>query len=366
VQREALDAGLRWAALALPAALTAALWYTRLQQDRDVVGMYGMNTVHTTVVIAVLLAAVFWHADHLVHYMGAGLLVALLLRLLWLRWRVGRLQPRVSQPQASVQGLPAAPVWFWAVLATGLPVALPVAARSLMSHGGDGALATFNYAWKLVEMPNLFAIQLVTALAFPAIARAHAEGRDFSPAVRSAFVLAWTLACAATLALSVGARPLAEMLFGWGKMQAEHVEQVAQWAAWGAWTLPAQALIAVLFTVLATLNRLRVAALAYGLALALLLISGVQQPEQVMLALNLALVAVALVMLVAARRETLGALAVRQMLVPTVACLGLAGLARTVTITQPLPALLLAAALATGLVALSFAASPVLRALLRR
>jgi peptidoglycan biosynthesis protein MviN/MurJ (putative lipid II flippase) len=364
---ESLHAGLRWAALSLPAALTAALWYTRLQQDRDVVGMYGMNAVHTSVVIAVLLMAAFvWRTERLIHWMGLGLLAALGLRLVWLRWRMGRLKPHHDLPAQPVTGVPDWQVWCWAILATGLPVALPMAARSLMSNTGDGAMATFNYAWKLIEMPNQFAIQLVATLAFPAITRAHAQGRDFSLAVTSAFVLAWTLACASAVGLYAGAQPLADLLFGWGKMQATHVREVAQWTAWGAWTLLPQALIAVLVTVLATLNKMKVAAIAYALALALLLASGVREPMQVMLGLSAALVAVAVVMLLAARRETLRALAWRQMLVPAGAGVALCALSSQIHIAQPILALLFAGLLAAVLVALSFMTSPVLRALLRR
>lgn len=366
-QRETLLDGLRWAALALPASLTAALWYTRLQQERDVVGMYGMNAVHTSVIIAVLLLAAFGlHSDSLIHWMGAGLVAALLLRLLWLRWRMAGLAAPVQVPLDPVRGLPPAGVWAWAVLATGLPIALPVLARSLVSSSGDGALATFNYAWKLVELPNLFAIQLVTTLAFPAIARAHAEGREFTLALRSAFVLAWTLACASALALFAGAQPLADLLFGWGRMQPGHVAEVARWSAWGAWTLLPQAFIAVLVTVLATLNRMKVAAVAYALALLVLLLSGVHEPRAVMMALTLALTAVAAVMLVAVRREALRALAWREMALPAALCIGLAWLAKSASIDNQLLSLLFSGLIALVLIALSFLASPVLRALLRR
>ena len=72
--------------------------------------------------------------------------------------------------------LPGPPVWLWAVLSAGLPLALPFAARSVASQSGEGALATFNYAWKLVELPLILAIQLVATLAFPAIAKALARG----------------------------------------------------------------------------------------------------------------------------------------------------------------------------------------------
>jgi peptidoglycan biosynthesis protein MviN/MurJ (putative lipid II flippase) len=365
--RDTLLVGLRWAAFSLPASLTAALWYTRLQQERDVVGMYGMNAVHTSVIIAVLLLAAFvLRSASLIDWMGAGLLAALLLRLLWLRWRMAGLQPMVRKPVDPVHGLPTAAIWAWAVLATGLPIALPVLARSLVSNAGDGALATFNYAWKLIELPNLFAIQLVATLAFPAITRAHAEGRDFTLALRSAFVLAWTLACASALALFAGARPLADLLFGWGRMGPEHVAEVARWSAWGAWTLLPQAFIAVLVTVLATLNRMKVAALAYALALLLLLLSGVHEPREVMVALTLALSAVAVIMLVAVRGEALRALPWREIAVPGLLCIALAWLAKSLSFDHQLASLVFSGLIAVVLIACSFLASPVLWALLRR
>ena len=62
---------------------------------------------------------------------------------------------------------------MWAALSAGLPLALPFVARSFASNGGEGALVTFNFAWKLVELPLVLAIQLVATLAFPSITRAR-------------------------------------------------------------------------------------------------------------------------------------------------------------------------------------------------
>ena len=141
--------------------------------------------------------------------------------------------------------MPRVGVWLWAALAAGLPLALPFAARSIASQSGEGALATFNYAWKLVELPLMLAIQLVATLAFPAIARAVAQGDgDAITPLRSGFALAWTLACAAAAGLLVAAPAAAHLLFGWGRMQPEALVRVAQWGRIGAWGLLPQALIA--------------------------------------------------------------------------------------------------------------------------
>ncbi len=294
-----------WSALALPAALLAALWSTRLQHERDFAGMYGANLVVNGTLIAVMagVALSVPAADALI-WMGAGLMTAMLLRLFWLRWRMP-LSLAVASPETA---LPRPSVWAWAALSAGLPLALPFAARSIASQAGEGALSTFNYAWKLVELPQMLAIQLVAALAFPAIAKAMAQDDHAAAgrAVRSAFALAFALACAAAAGLLVGAPALASLLFGWGRMDSAALARVAQWGALGAWGLLPQALIAVALTVLAARKGMRSAVLAYALALALLLsyaawgaawvpVSG----ARLMLLLNLLQAAVAVAVLAA-------------------------------------------------------------------
>jgi peptidoglycan biosynthesis protein MviN/MurJ (putative lipid II flippase) len=226
-------------------------------------------------------------------------MLAMLLRLVWLAWR---LPPRPGDVAPS-DGMPAAPLWLWAMLAAGLPLALPFAARSLASHSGEGALATFNYAWKLVELPLLLAIQLVATLAFPAIARGLAgPQRDAAPAIRAGFALAWTLACAAAGGLFIASPALADLLFGWGRMQPEALVKVARWGAIGAWGLLPQSVIAVGLTVLAARGGMRAAVLAYAAALGLLIAagaSGVSDGAALMRLMNGLLVGVCAVVLAA-------------------------------------------------------------------
>ncbi|ABM58786.1 lipid II flippase MurJ [Verminephrobacter eiseniae] len=312
---------LLWSAVALPAAMLAGLWAARLQHERDVVGLYSANLLVNGVLIAALLllggtgAGV---ADG--PGLGAFLLLAVVLRLLWQGWRLRHRGQRAQPPAPPASLAPAAPaipampvapvapaplpgwrVWLWAALGAGLPLTLPFVARTLASGAGEGALATFNYAWKLVELPLVLAIQLVAALAFPAIAQAHADGKDahaLARAVRSALVMAWTLACASAAALLAGAPVIARLLFGWGRMQAPALEQIAAWGSAGAWGLLPQALLAVALTVLATWGRMRFAVLAYALALALLLLAGVlglTAGQQLMWALNAGFMVAALV-----------------------------------------------------------------------
>lgn len=391
----ALQGGLRqavvWSALAVPAAMLAGLWATRLQHERDFVGLYSANLLVNLVLIAALLV-VGTLGDEVAtaSILGMFLLVAVGLRLLWQWWRLQRTRPRYSPPvSAAAVELPAWRIWFWAVMGAGLPLTLPFVARTFASAGGEGALATFNYAWKLVELPLVLAIQLVASLAFPAIVRAHAqlvstEGRDQGPmadAVRNALVLSWTLACAAAAALLVGAPAITALLFGWGAMQPPALAQISEWGTAGAWGLLAQALLAVALAVLATVGRMRFGVLAYALALGVLLIAGGTGHTggiELMWALNVGFMVAALVAWAALGISTLQRwVPVRALLVPLAALGAVAVLTWWLgpldRLAPPLGAIGLEHALAlfttafsaTFVIAISWISDPALRQALR-
>ncbi len=305
-----------WSAFAFAPALLAALWATRAQHLRDFSGLYGGHlVVNLVLVIALFLVAVRAYSTGSVAILGTFLLVAMGARLLWLHGRLRRHRtPLHPGPAEAGAPLPTAALWVWAGLAAALPLTLPFAARSLASQGGEGALATFNYAWKLVELPLVLAIQLVATLAFPGIARALAQPADphqaaaAAAAIRAAFALAWTLACAAAAVLLVAAPALSSFLFGWGRMGPEGLARVAAWGSAAAWGLLPQALIAVALTVLAGLGRLRWPVVAYGLALLLLLVigaSGSHGGATLMRLLNGVLLLVAVLSLLALGRQGL-------------------------------------------------------------
>jgi putative peptidoglycan lipid II flippase len=179
---------------------------------------------------------------------------------------------------------------------------LPFAARSLASHEAPGALATFNYAWKLVELPLVLAIQLVGTLALGPIARAlrgAATPQDAQAPLRRGFALAWTLACACMAGLLVASPAVAQLLFGWGRMQQGALADVAQWGRIGGWSLLPQAVVAIALAALAAQERLRIAVLAYAAALLVLLLAAPRQGAVLMVWLDVLWAAIALVLLYA-------------------------------------------------------------------
>ncbi len=389
--RQAAASGLVWSALAFPPALLAALWATRLQHERDFLGLYGANLVVNGGLIAAI-ALAGWRLSQAVPLLGAGLLAAMGLRLAWQAYRLrgaaadrapgavqgagGHAAPPApaGTPRDTGARLPAPPVWAWALLSAGLPLALPFAARSLASLQGEGGLATFNYAWKLVELPLVLAIQLVATLAFPAVAAAVAKGLDAPEArqpLRVAFALAWALACAAAAGLLVGADAVAGLLFGWGRMDTGALAQVAAWGRVAAWGLLPQAVSAVALTVLASQRRLRPAAIIHGLALVALLAAPAWLPrggEALMGALNGLFALIAGVLVACLGPAARAAMPWRLMAVSTLALLAVAGLHSAFGFMggTGLPGLAWAGVGAAAVLLSAWACDPVMKAALRR
>lgn len=368
--RGAAGMALAWSAAAIPLALLSALWVTRLQHERDFVGMYAANLVVNVLLIAALVVAglVFDTALSDVLVLGTGLLLAMAARLAWLHWRQRPFRPATAP--ADEPALPGASVWAWAAAAAGLPLALPFVARSLASGEAEGALATFNYAWKLVELPLVLAIQLVGMLALGPISQAlrgAASPQESALPLRRGFALAWTLACACVAGLLLASPAIAQLLFGWGRMQPEALGDVARWGRLGAWSLLPQAVIAIALAALAAQDRLRVAVLAHALALLVLLLAGTREGAALMVWLDLLWVGIALLLLRALRPARHGWLPWRAF----AAAGGILALLQLVLLLTGIPSSLAAqwgAAIAAGaaLFGLTWWASPDLRAALAR
>ena len=367
---------LGWSALVLPLAMLAALWVTRLQHERDFVGMYAGNLiVNLALVIGLFVVAKSSLTDapsstSALRLLGFCLVIAMLGRLAWLAWRL----PSRPQPMAVTEAasLPAASVWLWAALSSGLLLVFPLMARSLASSAGEGALASFNYAWKLIELPLVLAVQLVASLAFPAITRTAAGSPARQKAVGLAFLIAWTLACAAIAVVATFSLPIANLLFGWGRMSAASLAVIAQWSAIGIWSLLPQALMAVLLTVMATHGRMHAAVWVLGTGLAVLLLVGwlggigdKNTGAAVMWLVNGLFACMAVVLMLLERRSIKAGFPFLAGLAPLVVCVGLVSL-KPFLFSFSL-SLVLICCIAFGALVLCSAvmASPVLRRLLR-
>ncbi len=378
--------GIIWSALLIAPTCLAALWYCRLQFERDFIGLYGWNVLVNGVMIAAFAAIHVWFSDDsIATLLGMALVLAMALRLLWQAWRLSRLNlPLPLAEPHTTMAWPGAHQFAWAALAAGLPLTLPLIARTLSAASGEGALAVFNYAIKLVELPNALAIQLVTTLAFPSVTRALAAWRESSAAgvtaqswlpdmrsVRSAYILAWVLACAGAAGLALGAQPVAKLLFGWGRMRGADVLAVAELSAVGAWSLLPQALIAVTVTVLAANQQLKAIAFAFlGTAIAFVLagwMPGVQFTSgQAIMGMNISFVVLAATLMTKSRIlmwRSLPALEMAIVATGAVVCVWVGSLVDLVTFYAQM---LVAAGGALSVSLVGLAVSPSLRSAIKR
>ena len=65
-----------------------------------------------------------------------------------------------------------------AILAIGLTTLLPVVGRAFASYSGEGGIAAFNYAWKLIELPVGLVLASFSIVLFPRMSSLAAEARE--------------------------------------------------------------------------------------------------------------------------------------------------------------------------------------------
>jgi peptidoglycan biosynthesis protein MviN/MurJ (putative lipid II flippase) len=255
------------AALVTPLAFSAAVLGARLQHQSDMVGLYGANLLVNGVLLACL-GGMAWFsvgesiALYVVGWMAIGLLAAMVARLLWQLHRLALARRGCSgagdSADSTTRRRPEVLDWCAAIVVAGGPIVLYLVARSLAARDGTGALSTFNYAWKLVELPQLLAVQLVATLALPAVSKGCAgPGDAWRIVFHRAFALAWVLACSAVVVVVWGSESISDAMYGWGRMDGAAVQAVAGWARSGAWCLLPSAAVYMWLVLFASRGRLQ-------------------------------------------------------------------------------------------------------------
>lgn len=214
--------------------------------DRFVVPAFGTFLYNSLLVVVILLLL---DAQQPLHTLVIAILIAALLRWVsqlarvpWqpialhsLRWRLlhGTLLMRYMQ----------------ALGAGSLIILLPVIARALASEHGDGSMALFNYAHKLVEFPLGVGVSVVAVAIFPMLSRAFALGEDATRAVRVSLRIVMVLSWAMLITLYVYRELFAHLTFGWGNMTPDALAELTSLFSIGLLGLPLQGLSSLLLAV---------------------------------------------------------------------------------------------------------------------
>lgn len=118
---------------------------------------------------------------------------------------------------------------YWqAMLSGGILFIYPVAARAYASMSGEGGVAMFSYAMRLIELPLLLCVSFLGVVLLPRLSEAYSENRqDFERLTSYGLQAVFVLGTVAVGTLFVGREGYAQAVYGRG-LHAEAMREVTQ------------------------------------------------------------------------------------------------------------------------------------------
>jgi len=131
-------------------------------------------------------------------------------------------------------------------------ILLPFIARSLASFQGDGAIASFNYAIKLMDLPYAIGLASFGVVLLPKLSDLFKHTHTKSQAIKIAqqgLSMMWILSLSFTIVSFWFAEPLVKIVYGWGRLTSKNLLDIALLFKWGMLGLPALGLNTLLTAV---------------------------------------------------------------------------------------------------------------------
>lgn len=149
--------------------------------------------------------------------------------------------------------------YFQAIGAAGILTLLPVIGRAVSSVGGEGQLAAFNYAVKLVELPlavigTAFAVGL-----YPMITRVVGDLDRCREILSMAIKFVAVTTTSAVICIYVFSEIYVDLVFGWGVMSQEGVDYVSSILVLLIVALPLQSVSSLQLVVINAFKKTRYA-----------------------------------------------------------------------------------------------------------
>ena len=239
-----------FAALAIPLSALSGVSGSYLNAD-DRYFVVGLGTVMFN--LAIVFALIFvGDGDPGLLLIAAGVFFGALARWVSQLWSMpGNIWLYRGQPSNTID-IPWS-AFFAATTAAASTLLVPVIIRAAASATGVGAVASLNYAQKLVELPTGVLFSAMSTVALTRMSRAHVEtGGDAAwQQLSNGLQQVLLLALMATVGSVCFAEPIVEIAYGYGAMSAPALNIVAALFGIGAIGLPA---IAFNLLVMAYLN----------------------------------------------------------------------------------------------------------------
>jgi peptidoglycan biosynthesis protein MviN/MurJ (putative lipid II flippase) len=146
--------------------------------------------------------------------------------------------------------------------------------RALASYEGEGSVALFNYATRLVEFPLAIAVTFLAAVLFPRLAQSYSVDQNrHCQLIRYGVQITLGLALVAAAALIALSDAYAEFVYGHGGMENSSVATVAALTKIGLVALPLQGLSSFLTAVFNARRDTRTPLLLNGTGLVFFLVA---------------------------------------------------------------------------------------------
>ena len=161
-----------------------------------------------------------------------------------------------------------------AMLSGSVLLLFPVVARAMASYQGEGSVAIFNYATRLVEFPLAIAVTFLAVVFFPRLSESFLADRvQHRQLIRYGVQITLGLSLVAAITLISLSDAYAEIVYGHGDMQNSSVALVAVLTTIGLAALPLQGLSSFLTAVFNARRDTRTPLLLNGAGLVFFLLT---------------------------------------------------------------------------------------------
>lgn len=178
-------------------------------------------------------------------------------------WRAGTKLKAIDpvEPIGWLIHMPLLKAYAFALTGSAALLALPLIARIYAAQYGEGSLAQFNYASKLIELPLGVAISVISVVALPALSQAHESNsgiiktepkKEWQTLLYQSLRFSILLSMVIMLPCIWFTSSLAHIAYGWGEMDEQSITVIAQLLTAGLPLLILQGAISVTSAALAS------------------------------------------------------------------------------------------------------------------
>lgn len=233
------ESALRWVIWLVPLTVSAGVVTAYLHaQNRFAIAALGTLIINTCIILGLVLVYFEYGSLKLVAtFVLLGGFIRLLSQLtqVKIRWAPFKsLFPILLTKPLMIR-------YGQAMLSGSVLLLFPVVARAMASYEGEGGVALFNYATRLVEFPLAISITFIAAVFFPRLAQSFTnDAIQHRRLIKYGVQITLGLSMIAVTSLLILKESYASFVYGYGEMQGSSVLTVAMLAGIGLTALPLQ------------------------------------------------------------------------------------------------------------------------------